>query len=111
MKKRNYNVLVRNKEPVKLIKEGKNFKCTHLTDENEIAIETLSSLKKSISNIKLENPRLEVVEEIVDSIELLLHFAKSIGMTSSEMKCKREQLDKMYGTYDDDIVLKWVEEE
>ena len=111
MKKKNYDILIRNKVPINLIKENKQFKCSPVIYEDDIAVESLSSLKKEINSIKLENPRIDVTESIINSIELLLHFAKSIGMSNSEIKCKRDQITRANGTYDDNILLRWVEEE
>ena len=108
MKKKNYNIPVRSKYPVKLIKEGKNFKCEYAgTDALALCS---ASLKKLAEEIKTGESRQDNVNALVNLIEMSLHVARLLGMTSTELKCKVDQANRVDGDYNDDIILKWVEE-
>lgn len=95
-----YNKLVRDKIPEIIEKNGGEFKCRILNDE-----EYIEMIDKKLDEELLEYHKDKNIEELADLMEVIYAAAKARGYTLSELEEVRAKKAEKRGGFDKKILL------
>ena len=104
-----YNKLVRNRIPERIIKNGET-PYTRVLDDYEYSVELIKKLKEECKEVETATTKEDILEECADVLQVLEDVAKINKYTLEDIINIKKNKEEKRGSFDKKIFLESVEE-